>query len=166
MGKKIFISYAREDAETARKMNTDLKQEGFEPWLDEENLLGGQNWREFIPQQIKDSDYVIMLLSTISVVKRDYVQVELKRTVEVLEEFPDFDIFVIPARKDDCELPYALESYNAVDLFHDYEKGLDRIIRALKAERTSDKKPGQTEIPSTEPLAPGIYISYALCDND
>ena len=46
MPKKIFVSYAREDLKTAKKLHTDLKAHGFDPWLDEENLLAGENWRD------------------------------------------------------------------------------------------------------------------------
>ena len=60
--KKIFISYAREDSESAEKIYGDLKQHGFEPWLDEENLLADQNWRQMIRKAIRDSDYIAILI--------------------------------------------------------------------------------------------------------
>ena len=87
MTKKIFISYAREDLETAKKLYADLKQSGFDPWLDEENLLAGQNWRQIIQKEIKDANYFIILISSISVSKRGFVQTEIKEALEELKSF-------------------------------------------------------------------------------
>jgi len=165
MTKKIFISYAREDLATAKKLYADLKLHEFDPWLDEKNLLAGQNWRQFIPYQIKQSDYMILLLSDRSVRKRGFVQVEQKRALEIAEEFPDFDIFVIPVRLNDCDIPSRLADIHCTDLFSDYEKGLDKIIKALEVERKSDQKSKHVQ-PSIPKTPPCIYVSYSVIDND
>ena len=46
--KTIFISYANEDSEIAKKLYYDLKKEGFIPWIDFEDLKPGQNWKDAI----------------------------------------------------------------------------------------------------------------------
>ena len=40
----VFISYAREDSDAAKRLKKDLKDAGLNPWLDKEELLPGQNW--------------------------------------------------------------------------------------------------------------------------
>ena len=60
---QIFISYAREDVEAARKLYRDLKNAELNPWLDEEVLLPGQNWKSAIKKAIKESRFFIALLS-------------------------------------------------------------------------------------------------------
>ena len=40
----VFISYAREDSEAAKRLYQELKNAGFIPWLDKESLIAGQNW--------------------------------------------------------------------------------------------------------------------------
>ncbi len=137
MRKKIFISYAREDRETAKRIFEDLESRGLSPWIDEENLLPGQKWREAILQKIKASDYVLILMSKRSTAKRGFVQVEQKRALKIAEEFTGTDIFIIPARLDDCEIPLNLESYQYTNLFPDYRTGLDQIIQSLAAEKYS-----------------------------
>ena len=52
----IFISYAREDRDVARKLYNRLKQEGFNPWLDQENIVPGQDWEKEIRKAIKEAD--------------------------------------------------------------------------------------------------------------
>lgn len=161
MPKKIFISYAREDLETAEKLHADLKSDEFDPWLDENDLLAGENWRQTIPRLIRETDYVVVLLSARSVSKRGFFQAEQKRALEALDEVPESDIFLIPVRLDDCEIPDRLADYNRVDLFENYESGLNKIIKSLEFEKP---KPSPPKTPKTE--TPLVYVSYAPIDNE
>ncbi len=45
---KLFLSYAREDLEIAKKIYDDLTDKGVNVWLDDDALLPGQNWRNEI----------------------------------------------------------------------------------------------------------------------
>jgi hypothetical protein len=164
--KKVFISYAREDLDTAKKLYADLEQQGFEPWLDEKNLLAGQNWREFIPHEIEKSAYVLLLLSDRAIQKRGFVQAEQNLALEIAKEFPGFDIFVIPVRLNDCEIPFRLKDINFTDLFPNYENGLNKIITALRVERKSDKNLPPASPPPPPQAPPSIYVSYSVIDND
>lgn len=129
----IFISYAREDSEAARRLYDDLKKSGLIPWLDKESLIPGQNWKNSIKIAIKNSRFVIAILSSNSVGKRGYIQKEFKYGLDVLDEFPESQIFVIPVRLDDCEVPYEkLKDIEHVDLFPDWNKGLQSLIRAME----------------------------------
>ncbi len=51
--KKVFISYATEDHETAAGLYHDLKRAGIDAWFDREDLLPGQNWKLEIRRAIK-----------------------------------------------------------------------------------------------------------------
>ena len=42
---KVFISYAREDADSAERLYRDLVKSGLEPWFDKKSLLPGQRWK-------------------------------------------------------------------------------------------------------------------------
>ena len=102
----VFISYAREDAELARRLYQDLRKAGLNPWLDEESILPGQDWENEIRTAIRSSRYFIPLFSSISIKKRGYVQKEFKFALDVFKEFPPSSIFAIPVRLDDCKIPY------------------------------------------------------------
>jgi TIR domain len=129
----VFISYAREDTEAAKRLYEDLKNAGLTPWLDKESLIAGQNWKTAIRKAIENSRYFIPIFSPISVAKKGYVQKEFKYALEVLDEFPESEIFVIPVRLDVCEIPYEkLKDIEYVDLFPDWNKGLQRIRKAMK----------------------------------
>jgi TIR domain len=122
-----------EDSDVAKRLHNDLKDAGLIPWLDKESLIAGQNWKIAINKAIKNSRYFIPVFSSISVEKRGYVQKEFKYALEVLDEFPESEIFVIPVRLDVCEIPYEkLKDIEYVDLFPDWNKGLQRIRKAMK----------------------------------
>jgi TIR domain len=130
---KIFISYAREDLDLAKRMFDELTNAGFKPWFDKECLLPGQRWEVGIEQAIRSSNYFIALLSSNSVAKRGFVQKEIRRALNVLEQMPESDIFLIPARLDECHPSHsALEELNWVDMFPDWEKGVEKIIRVIQ----------------------------------
>ena len=136
--KKVFISYASEDYEIAKRLYDDLKSKGAVPWLDRENLLVGQDWRANIPHAIRESSYFLLLISKNSVSKRGYVQKEQKIALELRDEFPENDIFIIPARLDSTE-PFdeKLKNLHRADL-SDYEKGLEQILKTLKSANFGD----------------------------
>src|SRR5262245_23245681 len=96
----VFISYAREDVKSARKICDDLENAGLDVWFDEQSLLPGQRWEAEIGRAIKSCSYFLALLSSNSVSKRGYVQNELKDALEVLDELPPSEIFIIPVRLD------------------------------------------------------------------
>lgn len=48
---------------------------------------------------------------------RGVVQKELKIALDVLEEFPEGHIFVIPARIDECKVPFSFSSKKWIDFF-------------------------------------------------
>lgn len=129
----VFISYAREDSDAARRLYNDLRSLGLNLWLDKESLFPGQNWEIEIRKAIKRSRYFIAMLSSNSVEKRGYIQKEFKFGLEVLDEVPESQIFVIPARLNECNIPYEkLRKYQYVDLFPNWAGGVEKIVRSME----------------------------------
>ena len=131
-GVRVFISYAREDAGHARRLYADLARHGHAPWLDQELLLPGQNWRMAIEQAIRDSALFLALLSAGSVSKAGYVQKEMRQALDVLEEMPPGTVYVVPTRIEECEPTHAvLRDLHWVDLFPSYDDGFGRILQVI-----------------------------------
>ena len=131
--KIVFISYAREDGESAERLYKDLQNRGLEPWLDKEAILPGYNWKYSIHQAIKKSRFFIPLISSTTVEKIGYIQDELKYAIEASKQFPEKEVFMIPARLDNCEMPYEiLKEIQSVDLFPDWDKGINQIFKTFK----------------------------------
>jgi hypothetical protein len=134
----VFISYARQDMSHARHLFDVLRQKGIEAWLDIEMLLPGQKWRLTIQEAIRKCRYFIAILSRQSLSKKGYVQKELKVAFEILDEFPENEIFVIPVRIEACDiLDERLKDLHYVDLFPEYEPGISKILVVLGRGTTS-----------------------------
>lgn len=131
MGNRLFLSYARPDGSSAQRLADELSHDGLDVWLDVEKLLPGQRWRDEIQKAIKNSDFVLILLSTQSVSRRGYVQSEIASALDVLKEIPPSEVFIIPARLDDCDVAHPqLRDLHWVDLFPDWDAGVRRIVAA------------------------------------
>jgi DNA-binding PadR family transcriptional regulator len=133
---KVFICHGKEDKEIARKLHGKLRILGVQTWFDEENLLPGQDWELEIIKAVRESDIVLVCLSTKSVQKTGFIQKEIKLALDAADERPEGKIFLIPARIDDCVMPSRLKSRQWVDLFD--ERGFERLVLALKRYCTSD----------------------------
>lgn len=128
----IFISYAKEDERSAVDLYNKLKNAGLRPWLDREDILPGEEWDLKIKQILRKSDFLLICLSSRSVIKRGYVQKELRMALDVAQEMPEGSIFLIPIRLDEVAPPYRLSAYHYVDLFK--PDGFDRILRSISTE--------------------------------
>ncbi len=143
-GLRVFLSYAREDKEQAASLYAKLKQHGFKPWMDEEDLLPGQSWRTTIQKAIRQADVFLVLLSRHSS-KRGYVQKEIRLGIETWEERPEGDIFLIPALVEPTEIPERLREIHPVYLYE--KEGFRRLTDALgilasreSGDRTTDSR--------------------------
>lgn len=130
---KVFISYAKEDLIFAEKLYDFLENYGFKPWLDKRKLLPGQLWKFEIQKALKDANYVILLLSEISVQKRGYVQREFKYALEYYEEKLEDDIYLIPIKINKCEVPESLSKFQWIE-FTDTET-FEQILQSLKIQQ-------------------------------
>jgi len=126
---RIFLCHATEDKAQVCEVYQQLKALGFAPWLDEEDILPGQDWDYEIEQALETADFVMVFLSTRSVEKVGYVQREFRRALYHAEEKPEGFIHTIPVKLDDCTVPSRFRRHQWANL---YENGaFDRIVRAL-----------------------------------
>jgi hypothetical protein len=85
MFKQVFISHAREDMKLAEELYEYLMGNSYTPWLDKRNRKVGSNWDYEIRKALRESTFVILLLSSKWVHKRGYVQREFKFALEYWE---------------------------------------------------------------------------------
>jgi maltose alpha-D-glucosyltransferase/alpha-amylase len=133
---QVFLCHSSDDKRAVRDWYRQLQLAGTKPWLDEEDILIGQEWNEVIRKELRRSHVIIIFLSRGSVKKEGYVQKEITHALNLAQEKPEGTIFVIPARLEECELPSRLTKYNCVDLF--LPEAYERLMRALqrRAEET------------------------------
>lgn len=132
MTDSVFISYAKEDQSAAVQLHHALKDAGVSPWLDIFDLVAGQLWERAIEKAISHSSYFIALQSSRSVGKRGHVQKELRRALEIAEEYPEDKLYIIPVRLEECEPTFrALQRLHRVDLFPKYEDGINALLQVF-----------------------------------
>jgi hypothetical protein len=128
---RVFLCHASNDKPTVRTLYRRLRADGFEPWLDEVNLLPGQDWQQEIPRAVRQSDFVLVCLSRNSITKAGYVQKEIKFALDVADEKPEGTIFIIPLKLEECDVPERLNRWQWVNLFR--PNGYERMVRTLRA---------------------------------
>lgn len=76
------------------------------------------------------SHFFLACLSTKSVEKRGYLQKEFKKALDLWQEKLDSDIYLIPVRLDECQVPEAFRDFQWANL---YEKdGWWALLRAIQ----------------------------------
>jgi proteasome lid subunit RPN8/RPN11/uncharacterized ubiquitin-like protein YukD len=131
---RIFLCHSSKDKKIVRDLYNRLRNDGFHPWLDEEELLPGQDWNQEIIKAVRSSDIVIVCLSEKSVNKAGYVQKEIKHALDVADEQPEGGIFLIPLKLEECEVPQRLSKWQWVNFFEN--EGYKRLLLALKVKAT------------------------------
>lgn len=167
---RIFLGHASEDKPQVRELYDQLKSHGFSPWLDAVDLIPGQNWRDEIPNAIKDAGIFLACLSKRSVEKQGYVQREFRYALSAYAERPPNSIYLIPVRLDKCEVPdlrlpeleLNLRDLHWVDLFE--EDGFELLVGAIQlalsaapaaAPETSPPAPTKTKPVASQRAVPG-----------
>jgi hypothetical protein len=127
----VFLSYARADAERVKPIYQRLSGFGFKPWMDSEDILPGEDWKATLLKAIREAPFFVACLSKNSVNRRGAIQEEIREALDVWRQKLDSDIYLIPLRLEECEVPQALRKFQWLDLFE--ENGFDRLKKAIKA---------------------------------
>ena len=127
---QIFLNYAQEDRQKVESLYQQLSDAGFSPWMDTKNILPGEKWQLSIQHALQQSQFFLACLSVTSVIKRSYLRRELREALEKRQEMLDSDIYLIPVRLEECEIPEELREHQWVDLFA--EDGWTRLAEALQ----------------------------------
>ena len=100
----VFLSYASEDRQAARRIGDALPAFGLEIWYDESELGGGDAWDQKIRKQIRDCDYFMALVSAQTEARHEgYFRREWRLAVERTLDMADDHTFLLPIVIDDTE---------------------------------------------------------------
>jgi len=148
---KVFLCYAHVDAVSVYSLYEDLIREGVDVWLDKAKLVGGDEWENEIRKAVHDSDVVIVCLSR-QFNQRGFRQKEVRIALEDAQFLPRGEIFIIPARLEECDVMEDLQKWQWVDIFEKDGKkklieGLQKRARQLKKILRSKNKISKFERP-------------------
>jgi queuine/archaeosine tRNA-ribosyltransferase len=94
-----------------------LEKEGLKPWLDKKSLRPGDEWEKRIPTAIRASGFFLVLLTRRSVNKKGYLQKEIKEALDMQDQQPDNNRYLVPVRLELCQIPERLGHIQSADLF-------------------------------------------------
>jgi hypothetical protein len=127
---RVLISYARPDSASAQEAYSRLSDAGLDPWLDSVDIPAGSEWAPYIERAIRESSVVLVLLSRNSVTRDGFLQKEIHLALERWKETAPGQIYLVPARLDDCPKHERLAHLHWIDLFSD--AGWARLIAQLQ----------------------------------
>lgn len=126
---KVFLCHAHSDASVVRDLYHRLNRDGVDAWLDKVELSPGQDWEYEIRKAVRESDVVVVCLSK-QFNQAGFRQKEVRLALDTAMEKPEGEIFIIPARLEECDTLESLRKWHWVDLFE--EDGYDRLLVALQ----------------------------------
>lgn len=137
---RVFICHASEDKEFAASLYEQLKSAGLDPWLDKENLRGGDRWDEVIQKAIKkEIDYFLVLQSKAMQKKvMGYVNKEIYEARERQKTCRYGSRFIIPLKIGDCEISEDLEDLQTIPI----DDSQDKIAELIRLIQRDYKKRG------------------------
>jgi hypothetical protein len=135
---KVFLCHAHSDKYVVRDLYVRLIKDGVDAWLDKEKLLPGQDWEYEIRKAVRDADVVVVCLSK-QFNQAGFRQKEVRLALDTAMEQPEGEIFIVPARLEECDTLESLRKWHWVDLFE--ESGYRRLMLAFneKAKRVGAK---------------------------
>lgn len=173
----VFLSYASEDREAARRLGDALPAYGLEVWYDESELGGGDAWDQKIRKQIRDCDYFMALISAQTEARHEgYFRREWRFAVERTLDMADDHMFLLPIAIDDTDQVRARvpEKFLAVQWLRvpggGPTPGLETLCRRLAlgdsaeppAARRTTARPSQTASAPAAPTGPSAGAGGGL----
>jgi len=106
--KAIFLSYASQDVDAARRIHDALRAAGLEVWFDQSELRGGDAWDAAIRKQVKECALFIALISANTNGRSEgYFRREWNLAVRRMLDMADDQPFLLPVLIDDTPEPAA-----------------------------------------------------------
>ncbi|RJP54073.1 MAG: toll/interleukin-1 receptor domain-containing protein [Anaerolineaceae bacterium] len=126
---KVFLCHAHSDKDAVKALYTHLTNDGVDAWLDKAKLLPGQDWELEIRKAVREADVVVVCLSQ-QFNQAGFRQKEVRLALDTAMEKPEGEIFIIPARLEECNNLESLRKWHWVDLFE--EDGYEMLMLALQ----------------------------------
>jgi hypothetical protein len=126
---RVFLCHAHSDKDAVKALYDRLTKDGIDVWLDKQKLLPGQDWELEIRKAVRESDVVVVCLS-FQFNQAGFRQKEVRIALDEADKQPEGEIFIIPARLEECDPPESLSKWHWVNLFE--PDGYDYLMRAFR----------------------------------
>lgn len=104
---QVFLSYENSDKDFAVALSSELKRRGVTVWLDQQNLLPGDNWALEIGKALAQSQAMVVLISPESMRSE-----QVRREIEYALGEPNFERKLFPIEvRPTAEIPWILRKF-------------------------------------------------------
>jgi hypothetical protein len=149
---KVFLCHSSRNKPAVRNLYTRLSADGIQAWLDEKNILVGQDWKLEIKKAVCSSDAIIVCISADAMNNKGYFHSEIKLVMDEADMQPEGHIFTIPILLEECEIPERFKHIHCLKYYDNPDDGYEGLIRALnrRAEEIMGYKEKPTRIEQSE----------------
>ena len=135
MSADIFISFASQDAKTARTICTALEGRGFRCWISTRDIQPGENFQSAIVRAIRGAKVLLLVFTSNS-----------NRSEEMTKELAlasQQKLMVVPLRVENVDpsdaFAYEFATRQWIDLFADWEQAMNHLCARLSAALEDDR---------------------------
>jgi TolB-like protein len=141
----VFLSYASEDAEAARRICDALRGIGLEVWFDQHALRGGDAWDQRIRREIRDCALFIPIISANTQARLEgYFRREWKLAIERTHDMAEEKAFLLPVVLDETSPlqasvpePFRAVHWTRLPVVADTDSFVDHVRRLLSPDATT-----------------------------
>lgn len=140
--KHVFLSYCKDDQVEVSRLHDDLVASGEAVWW-MMDIKGGQDWKTEIRKAMRSAYAVVIFFSQQTASRMTSgIYPEVFDAVNAYREYAPGEIFIIPVRLSECEIPpveldgtRTLDRLQWIDLFPENGRsaGFDKLLEAIRA---------------------------------
>jgi hypothetical protein len=128
-GSRVFVSYSTRDKDAAFRICESLERQGAMCWIAPRDIKPGADWDASIVKAIDDALAMVLVFSQNAENSR-----QIKKELVLASNGGKL---VIPARVEnllptDASFRYQLSTPQWIDLFHNWETGIDQIVQSVR----------------------------------
>jgi hypothetical protein len=125
----VFISHRGEDIDLAERLAIQLRQAGFEVWLDKWNIGIGDSIIGKINAGLETPRYLILCYSEAGVTS-PWMSREWMATLA--QQLNGYEVKVLPVRLSGGKPPAIMADIKYADLVKDWEHGMQGLLKAMR----------------------------------
>lgn len=126
---KVFIIHSSDDKNFVSKLGADLVKNEIPIWISDWEIKVGDNIVEKIEDGIRNASLAIVVVSAKS---NESIWCKKEVSISLTREIQSENVFILPIRIDDVEMPIMLSDKNYADFTKGYEEELKKVILSIK----------------------------------